>query len=136
MEMIKRDKKEVAKDGVESTASQLQGGRLVGKVEKAARPWYERVKGTKYSASVDMGVEVSNSPDDTKKSTSKSKQTKAINLASSKGQEGSESWSSYDKTKSGEYMLSRLLKKPGGKEANEGDTTTTVSWKQPQLVRI
>ena len=70
METIKADNKDVAEDGVESTASQLQGegwlakwtkhrghgtgnilsttgGRLVGKVDEAARPWYERVKGTK-----------------------------------------------------------------------------------------
>ena len=46
-EMIKRDNKEVAQDGVESTASQLQGGRLVGEVDEAAQPWYEQVKGTK-----------------------------------------------------------------------------------------
>ena len=49
----------------------------------------------------------------------------------SKGQEGSEtktnSWSSYDKIKSGGYVLSRPPKKPGGKEADEVDTTTTVS---------
>ena len=48
-----------------------------------------------------------------------------------KGQEGSEiktnSWSSYDKTKSGEYVLSRPPKKLGGKEADEVDTTTIVS---------
>ena len=71
------------------------------------------------------------------------KQTKAINLVSSSGeneseeerpskdQEGSEiktnSWGSHDKTKSGEYVLSRPPKKPGGKEADEFDTTTTVS---------
>ena len=63
MEMIKRDNKEITKDGVESTTSQLQGRWLVGEVDEAARPWYERVKGTKTSASVDMGVVVSNSPD-------------------------------------------------------------------------
>ena len=32
------------------------------------------------------------------------------------------------KTKSREYVLSRPPKKPGEKEADEGDTTTTVSW--------
>ena len=45
MEMMKRDNNEVAQDGVESTASQLQGGRLVGEVDKAARTCYEQVKG-------------------------------------------------------------------------------------------
>ena len=45
MEMIKRDNNKVAQDGVGSTAFQLQGGRLVGEVDEAARPWYERVKG-------------------------------------------------------------------------------------------
>ena len=64
METMKRDNKEVAQDGVESTASQLQGGRLVGEVDEAAWPRYERVKGTKKPASVDMGVVVSNSPDE------------------------------------------------------------------------
>ena len=64
MEMIKRDNNKVAQDGVESTASQLQGGRLVGEVDKAAWPWYKRVKGTKNSVSVDMGVVVSNSPEE------------------------------------------------------------------------
>ena len=44
MEMMKRDNKEAAQDGVESTASQLQGGRLVGKVDEAARTCYERVR--------------------------------------------------------------------------------------------
>ena len=46
-EMMKRDTKQVAQDGVESIASQLPGERLVGKVDEAARPWYEQVKGTK-----------------------------------------------------------------------------------------
>ena len=41
MEMMKRDNKEVAQDGMESIASQLQGGRLVGEVDKATWPWYE-----------------------------------------------------------------------------------------------
>ena len=63
MEMIKCDNKEDTKDGVESTASQLQGERLVDKVDKVARPWYKRVKGTTNSVSVDTGVVVSNSPD-------------------------------------------------------------------------
>ena len=50
----------------------------------------------------------------------------------SKGQKGSEiktnNWSSNGKTKSGEYVLSRSLKKPGGKEADKIDTATAVSW--------
>ena len=48
-----------------------------------------------------------------------------------KGQEDREintnSWSSNDKTKSGEYVLSRPPKKPGGGEVDEVDTTTTIS---------
>ena len=47
MEMIQLDNKEVVQDGVESTVSQLQGGRLVREVDEAARPWYEQVKETK-----------------------------------------------------------------------------------------
>ena len=78
----------------------------------------------------------------------------------SKGQEGSEiktnSRGSHDKTKSGEYVLSRPPKKTGGKEADEFDTITTVScgttltfeninstitnnlehWKGPTIVRM
>ena len=49
IEMMKRDNKEVAQDGMESTvlhtASQLQGGRRVGEVDEAAQTCYERVKG-------------------------------------------------------------------------------------------
>ena len=87
-----------------------------------------------------MGVVVSNSPDEeiykrngTNKSNkfSSSGENKSEEERPSKGQEGSEiktnSWSSYDKTKSGEYVLSRPPKKPGGKEADEVNTTTTVS---------
>ena len=190
MEMIKRDNNKVAQDGVESTASQLQGGRLVGEVDEAARPWYERVKGMIWyllhllysasiglkvvlsnpsnkgnykrvetnennkisssgenkseeeeaSASFDMEVVVSNSPDEeiyerneTNESNkfSSSGENRSEEERLSKGQEGNEiksnNWSSYDKTKSGEYVLSRPPKKPGGKEADEVDTTTTVS---------
>ena len=78
----------------------------------------------------------------------------------SKGQEGSEiktnSRGSHDKTKSGEYILSRPPKKTGGKEAVEFDTITTMScgttltfensnstitndleyWKEPTIVRM
>ena len=64
IEMIKRDNKVVAQDDVKSTASQLQGGRLFGKVDETTRPWYEGVKGTKKSASVDMETVVSNSPEE------------------------------------------------------------------------
>ena len=68
MDIVKRDNiNEVAQDGVESTASQLQGGRLVGEVDEAARPWYERVKGMiwyllhlLYSASIGLKVVLSN----------------------------------------------------------------------------
>ena len=68
--MMKHDNneiKEVAQDGVESTASQLQGERLVGEVDKAARTCYEQVKGMiwyllylLYSASVGLKVVLSN----------------------------------------------------------------------------
>ena len=55
---------EVAQDGVESTAPQLQGGRLVGEVDEAARTCYERFKGMilylLYSASVGMKTVSSN----------------------------------------------------------------------------
>ena len=50
----------------------------------------------------------------------------------SKGQESREfntkGSSSIDKAKSGKYVLSRPPKKPRGKEADELDITTTVSW--------
>ena len=66
MEMIKRDNNTVAQDGVESTAFQLQGERLVGEVDEAARPWYDRVKGMiwyllylLYSVSVGLKVVLS-----------------------------------------------------------------------------
>ena len=46
MDIMKRDNiNEVAQGGVESTDSQLQGGRLAGEVDEAARICYERVKG-------------------------------------------------------------------------------------------
>ena len=67
MEMMKCENKEVAQDGVESAASQLQGGRLVDEMDEAARTCYERVKGMilyvlylLYSASVDMETVLSN----------------------------------------------------------------------------
>ena len=68
MDIMKRDNiNQVAQDGVESTSSQLQGGRLVGKVDEAARACYERVKGMiwylfylLYSASVVLKVVLSN----------------------------------------------------------------------------
>ena len=45
MEMMKRDNNKVAQEGVESTASQLQGRRLVGEVDEGTRTCYEQVKG-------------------------------------------------------------------------------------------
>ena len=42
---MERYNNEVAQDGVESSASLLWGGRLVSEVDKAARTYYERVKG-------------------------------------------------------------------------------------------
>ena len=93
-------------------------GRLVGELDEAAWPWYERVKGTKKSALVEMETVVSNSTDEeiykrikTKKAINKfsiSGENKSEEERTSKGQECSEiktnSWSSYDKTKNGEYM--------------------------------
>ena len=55
---MKRDKKEVAQDGVESAASLLRVGRLSDKVDEAAWPWYERVEGI-ISASIGMKTVVS-----------------------------------------------------------------------------
>ena len=37
-----------------------RGGRLVGKVNEAARPWSARVKGTQHSAPIDRKTVVSN----------------------------------------------------------------------------
>lgn len=222
MDMMKRDNfNEVAQDGVESTASQLQGGRLVGGVDDEARTCYERVKEMivyllylLYSASFGLKVVLSNPsnkgnyerveietneintfsgsgenkskeeeasasvgmeivlPTHSNKENYERDKTNESNTFSSRGenkneeertskdQEGCEnktnSWSSYDKTKSGEYVLSRPPKKPGGREADEGDTTTTVScgttstweninstitnnlehWKGPTIVRM
>ena len=60
---------------------------------------------------------------------SSSGENKSEEERTSKDQEGCEnktnSWSSYDKTKSGEYVLSRPPKKPGGKEADEIDIVTS-----------
>ena len=54
---------------------------------------------------------------------SNSGEDKSEEERASKGQEGREvktiSWSSNAKTKSGEYMLSRLPKKPGGEEVDD-----------------
>ena len=44
--------KEVAQDGVESAASLIGVGRMFEKVDKSARAWYERVKGTINSAPI------------------------------------------------------------------------------------
>ena len=41
---MERDNNEIAQNGTESSAALLQGGRLVGKVDEAARTWYKRVK--------------------------------------------------------------------------------------------
>ena len=62
---------------------------------------------------------------------SKSGENKCEEERASKGKEGGEintnSWISNDRTKSGEYVLSRSPKKPEGEEADEVDTTTTIS---------
>ena len=44
------------------------------------------------------------------------------------GKEADEVNTSYDKTKSREYVLSRPPNKPGGKKIDEVDATTTVLW--------
>ena len=225
MDIVKRDNiNEVAQDGVESTASQLQGGRLVGEVDEAARTCYERVKGMivyllyllysasvvmkrvlscpsnqeiyervetnetneanesnelsssgenkseeeETSASVDIESVVSNPSNKENYERDKTNESNKFSSSGenmseeerpSKGQEGSEiktnSRGSHDKTKSGEYILSRPPKKPGGKEAVEFDTITTMScgttltfensnstitndleyWKEPTIVK-
>ena len=80
------------------------------------------------SASVDMRTVVSNSPDEEIYERIKTNESNKFSISgenkseeerTSKGQEGSEiktsSWSSNDKTKGSEYVLSRPPKKPGGK---------------------
>ena len=134
MEMIKRDNKEVAHNGVESTASRLQGGRLVGEVDEAAQPWCERVKGTKKSAAVDMRTVVSNSPDEEIHEQIETNESNTFSIKgeheseeerTSKIQEGSEiktnSWSSNDKTESGEAVLTEsAAKETGSKRSRRG----------------
>ena len=118
---------------MESTASQLPGGRLVGKVDDAVWPsWYKQVKETHNSSLIDMKTVVSNFLDkeiykqiETNKSNkefSNSGENKSEEERDSKDQEGREvktiSWSSNVKTKRGEYMLIRPPKKPGGEEVD------------------
>ena len=137
---MERDNKEVAQDGVESAASLLRVGRLSGEVDEAARAWYERVKGTTNSASIGMKTVVSNYPNEeiherieTNESNkfSSSGENKSEEEKASKGQEDREintnSFSSNDKTKSGEYVLSRPPKKPGGEEVDDINTATTIT---------
>ena len=61
---------------------------------------------------------------------SNSGENKSEQERASKGQEGREnmtiSWSSNDKTKSGENMLSRPPKKPGGEEVDDTNSATTT----------
>ena len=142
-EIMKRDNKEVAQDGVQSTAFLLQVARLSGKVDEVARAYYGQVKKTIHSTSIGVKTVVSNSPNketherieliETNESNkfsnigeNKSEEERAL-----KGQEGREtntaSWNSNDKPKSGEYVLSRPPKKPGGEDVDEADTTETIS---------
>ena len=137
---MERDNKEVAQDGVESAASLLKVGRLSGEVDEAARSWYERVKGTIISASIGMKNVVSNYPN---KEIHERIETNESNKFSScggnnseeekasKGWEGREinqhSWSSRDKTESGEYVLNRPPKKPGGEGAYDSNTAKTIT---------
>ena len=118
---------------MESTASQLPGGRLVGKVDDAVWPsWYKQVKETHNSSLIDMKTVVSNFLDkeiykriETNKSNkefSNSGENKSEEERASRGQECREiktiSWRSNNKTKSEEYMLRRPPKKPVGEEVN------------------
>ena len=88
MDMMKRvNINEVEQDGVESKASQQQGGRLVGEMDEAARTCYERVKGMivyllylLYSASVVMKTVLSSPLNDEIYEQVKTNE-KAINLA-------------------------------------------------------
>ena len=136
MEMMKRDNKEVAQDGVESTASQLQGDDWLAKWTKKRDHGTSKLR----EQNIQRRLIWTNSPDveiheriETNKSNkfSISGENKKEEESTSKGQEGSEiktnSRRSNNKTKSGEYMLSRPPKKARGQEADEVDTTTTVS---------
>ena len=166
MEMMKRDNKEVAQDGVESTASQLQGGRLVGEVDKAARTCYERVKGMivyllylLYSASVVMKTVFSspsnqgiyervetnennelsssgeNKSEEEETSASVDIESAVSNPSNKENYERNETNESNKFGSSGENISEEErpskgqdAEKTGGKEADEVDTITTVSW--------
>lgn len=143
---MERDNKELSQDDVEPSASLLRGGRLVAEVDEAALTFYERVKGMiwyllylLYSASFGMKNVVSNHPKreiheriETNESNkfSSSGENKSEEEGASKGLESREnntnSSSSNDKTKSGEYVLHRPPKKPGGGEVYENNTATTI----------
>ena len=76
---------------------------------------------------VSIKTVVSNSPN---KEIHERIETNESNKFSSSGENKSEEEraSNNDETESGEYVLSRPPKKPGGKEADEVDTTTIISW--------
>ena len=143
---MERDNKDLSQDDVEPSASLLRGGRLVAEVDEAALTFYERVKGMiwyllylLYSASFGMKNVVSNHP---KREIHERIETNESNTFSSSGENKSEkegaseglesrenntnSSSSNDKTKSGEYVLHRPPKKPGGGEVYENNTATTI----------
>ena len=113
---MENNNKEVAQGGVESAAFLLRAGRLSGEVDDAARAWYEQVKGTRNPASAGMKAVLSNPLNkeiheqiETNESNtfSSSGENKSEEEEASKVQEDREintnSWSSNDKTKSGEY---------------------------------
>ena len=64
---MERENKEVVQDDLESAASPLrvknQVGKLSDSVDHGARTWYQRAKGTTYSALIGMKTLASNSPD-------------------------------------------------------------------------
>ena len=106
-----------------------QVGKLYGSVDHGAWTWYERVKGTPYSASIGMKTVLSNFLNENIHEWIEANEghkfgsgggNKSEDEKASKDQEGREinqnSWISNDKTKSGDYVLKYPRKKPGGEE--------------------
>ena len=121
---MKHGNKQVSQDGVESTAFLLQVGKLYCDCEvdkAAARAWHEQVKETIHSTSIGMKTVVSNSPNKEIHKQIKTNERNKLNRSggenkseeekASKGQESrvlnTNSLSSNDKAKSGEYVLTR-----------------------------
>ena len=121
MEMMKRDNKEVAQDGVKSTASQLQGERLAGEVDEAAWTCYERVKGMilylLYSVSVGMKTVLSNPSN--KEIYERIETNESNKLFSSNGENNSE-----EEEASVSVSMKSVLPNPPNKEIHERIETT------------